>query len=208
MIRTILTLLFQGVIPMFIGFGANPQYSNMVNAGNAAGAAAQGFGSSAGSEGSTLNPFFAREMNTQHSLTPGQQNEMLTASQAGAGGAIGSAQGELERNAARTGNATGVGKTLDEMARDRAKAGAGASEGIAAQDVMGAKQLNQEGAKGMEGLYGTNVGAQLGAMKQQGSDISQAAQMNQGWLKPLTGLLGAFGQDASGAGSIMSAMNN
>jgi hypothetical protein len=70
-----------------------------------------------------------------------------------------------------------VGKTLDEMARDRAKSAAGASEGIAAQDVMGAKQMNQQGAAGMQGLYGTNSANQLSAMKQQSGDISAAANM-------------------------------
>jgi hypothetical protein len=70
-----------------------------------------------------------------------------------------------------------VGKTLDEMARDRSKAAAGASEGIAASDVMGAKQEQQQGAAGMAGLYGTNVSGQLNAMKQQGQDISAAANM-------------------------------
>jgi hypothetical protein len=116
-------------------------------------------------------------MRAQHGLTPGQQNEMLTASEAGAGGALGGLGAGIQNNAARTGNATGVGKTLDEMARDRSKAAAGSSEAIAAQDVGMAKQANQQGAAGMQGLYGTNVSGQLNAMKQQGQDISAAANM-------------------------------
>jgi hypothetical protein len=104
---------------------------------------------------------------------------MLTASEAGAGGALGGLGAGIQNNAARTGNATGVGKTLDEMARDRAKAAAGASEGIAASDVMGAKQMNQAGAQGMQGLYSTNTAGQLNAMKQQSGDISAAANMTQ-----------------------------
>jgi hypothetical protein len=40
-----------------------------------------------------------------------------------------------------------------------------------------AKQANQQGAAGMQGLYNTNVGGQLSAMKQQGQDISAAANM-------------------------------
>ena len=116
-------------------------------------------------------------MRAQHGLTPGQQNEMLTASEAGAGGALGGLGAGIQNNAARTNNSTGVGKTLDEMARDRSKAAAGASENIAAQDVLGAKQMNQQGAAGMQGLYNTNVGGQLSAMKQQGSDLSAAANM-------------------------------
>jgi len=174
MISTILNMLLQGIFP---GFFSNPMLGAMKNQANQAGTVAGQFGSQAGTEGAQLNPFFTQEMRAQHGLTPGQQNEMLTASEAGAGGALGGLGAGIQNNAARTGNATGVGKTLDEMARDRSKAAAGASENIAAQDVMGAKQMNQQGAAGMQGLYGTNVSGQLNAMKQQGQDISAAANM-------------------------------
>ena len=137
-----------------------------------------------------MNPFFTQEMKAQHGLTPGQQNEMLTASEAGAGGALGGLGAGIQNNAARTGNATGVGKTLDEMARDRSKAAAGASENIAAQDVMGAKQMNQQGAAGMQGLYNTNVSGQLNAMKQQGSDLSAAANMTSSPFADLANVAG------------------
>ena len=178
MISTILNMLLQGIFPGFLsGLMGNPMLGAMQNQANQAGTVAGQFGSQAGTEGAALNPFFTQEMKAQHGLTPGQQNEMLTASEAGAGGALGGLGAGIQNNAARTGNATGVGKTLDEMARDRSKAAAGASEGIAAQDVMGAKQMNQQGAAGMQGLYGTNVSGQLNAMKQQGQDISAAANM-------------------------------
>jgi len=126
---------------------------------------------------------------------------MLTAAEAGAGGALGGMGAGIQNNAARTGNATGVGKTLDEMARDRSKAAAGASEGIAAQDVMGAKQMNQAGAQGMMGLYGTNSANQLNAMKQQGSDLSAAADLTSSPFADLTNVLGAgasLGKSVSG----------
>jgi len=174
MISTILNMLLQGIFPSFF---SNPMLGAMKNQANQAGTVAGQFGSQAGTEGAQLNPFFTQEMRAQHGLTPGQQNEMLTASEAGAGGALGGLGAGIQNNAARTGNATGVGKTLDEMARDRAKSAAGASEGIAASDVMGAKQEQQQGAAGMAGLYGTNVSGQLNAMKQQGSDLSAAANM-------------------------------
>jgi hypothetical protein len=131
-------------------------------------------------------------MNAQHSLNPNQTDEMLTAAESGAGAATGAEQGALINNATRTGNATGVTKSLDEMARDKSKAAAGASEGIAAADVTGAKQLNQEGAAGMQGLYGTNVGAQLGAMKQANTDVETQQALNPGWLKSTEGILGSL----------------
>ena len=174
MISTILNMLLQGIFPSFF---SNPMLGAMKNQANQAGTVEGQFGSQAGAEGAQLNPFLTQEMKETHGLDPNQQNEMLTASEAGAGGALGGLGAGIQNNAARTGNATGVGKTLDEMARDRSKAAAGSSEAIAAQDVGMAKQANQQGAAGMQGLYGTNVSGQLNAMKQQGQDISAAANM-------------------------------
>jgi len=195
MISTILNMLLQGIFPSFF---SNPMLGAMKNQANQAGTVAGQFGSQAGTEGAQLNPFFTQEMRAQHGLTPGQQNEMLTASEAGAGGALGGLGAGIQTNASRTGNATGVGKTLDEMARDRSKAAAGASENIAAQDVMGAKQEQQQGAAGMQGLYGTNVGGQLSAMKQQGQDISAAANMT---ASPFADLANVAGLGASVGGA-------
>ena len=199
MISTILNMLLQGIFPGFLsGLMGNPMLGAMQNQANQAGTVAGQFGSQAGTEGAALNPFFTQEMKAQHGLTPGQQNEMLTASEAGAGGALGGLGAGIQNNAARTGNATGVGKTLDEMARDRSKAAAGSSEAIAAQDVGMAKQANQQGAAGMQGLYNTNVGGQLSAMKQQGSDLSAAANMT---ASPFADLANVAGLGASVGGA-------
>lgn len=199
LMKTILTLMFQGVIPCFLGLGGG-QYNAQARANEAqASGVASNLGAQAGSEGAQLNPFFSQEMKAQHSLTPEQSNEMLTAAQSGAGGAFGGAEGQINRDAARTGNATSVTKSLDEMARDKAKSAAGASEGVAAQDVMGAKQLNQQGAAGMQGLYGTNTSGQLGAMKQANEDVSQeTATQGKDWLSQLTSLTN-FGGSVAGA---------
>jgi hypothetical protein len=189
MMRFILALLFQGVMPMFLGLGGG-QYNatarqNEVQAQDLS----NQLGQQQQEEQAQLNPFFSQEMKAQHSLTPGQANEMLTAAESGSGGAFGAAEGEMNRNAARTGNATSVAKSLDEMARDKAKVAAGAGENIAAQDVSGAKQLNQEGAAGFQGLYGTNVSGQLGAMKQANTDVStEQATQGQTWLNQLNQL--------------------
>ena len=190
MISTILNMLLQGIFP---GFFSNPMLGAMKNQANQAGTVAGQFGSQAGTEGAQLNPFLTQEMKAQHGLTPGQQNEMLTASEAGAGGALGGLGAGIQNNAARTNNSTGVGKTLDEMARDRAKAAAGASEGIAAQDVGMAKQEQQQGAQGLAGLYGQNVQGQLGAMRQQSGDISAASQMTASPFADLGNVLGVGG---------------
>lgn len=175
---------------------------NLLNASQSASAT---YGSQAGNESSQLNPFYSQEMKAQHSLTPEQANEMLTAAEAGSGGAFGGAEGQINRDAARTGNATSVTKSLDELARERAKVAAGSSEGIAAQDVAGAKQLNQEGAAGMQGLYGTNVNGQLGAMRQSSEDLknlSAAQTQAPGWLQGLKNVSSGLGSVASMAADV------
>jgi hypothetical protein len=202
----VLSLMFQGVFPMFLGFGANPALKQFQAAQGAADTAAGSFGSSAANEGATLNPFFTQETKATHAYDPTQINELLTNAESGAGAATGAEQGALINNATRTGNSTGVTKSLDEMARDKSKAAAGASEGIAAQDVNGAKALNQEGAKGLQGLYGTNTSGQLDAMKLGNADISGEMQANPGWLKQTLDeagkLGGAAGADMSGMGAM------
>lgn len=199
MIKQILELMFQGVFPCLLGLGGGqflgPAKQNELTAQQAV----TGFGTQATSEGQQLNPFFANEMRATHSLTPEAANEMLTAAESGAGGAFGGAEGELKANAARTGNATTLAKTLDEMARNRGKVAAGASEGIAAQDVAGAQALRQAGAAGMQGLYGTNVGAQLGAMKQANEDVGTEIQaQGPNWAQQLD-QLAKLGKDTAGA---------
>jgi hypothetical protein len=212
MIKFILALMFQGIFPCFLGLGGGQYTGQAQNAYTAANTAAGGYGSAAAGQGAALNPFFTQEMQAQHSLTPGQQNEMLTAAGQGAGGAFGAAEGQIDRNAARTGNATGVTKSLDEMARDRAKSAAGTAEGVAAQDVMGAQQLRQEGAAGEQGLYGTNVNAQLGAMKQVDTDINtENAVKGQNWLSQLNQIAqfgGNVAKDITGGAGAASAVQN
>ena len=210
MMRTILALMFQGVIPMFLGLGGG-QYNAQARQNEAQDQSAIGqFGSNASNESAQLNPFFAQEMRARHSLDPTQSNELLTAAEAGSGGTFGGAEGMVKANAARTGNATSLNKDLEQMARDKAKVNAGASEGIAAQDVMGAKQLNQQGAAGMQGLYGTNVSGQLGAMKQadEGVKTEQATQ-GQNWLQQLDQLAkfgGTVESDITGAAKASDAL--
>lgn len=196
----------QRLMHSFLGLGAGPLAGTAKNLFNSANTAAGTYGSAAGSEGAQLNPFYTQEMKATHEFNPNQMNEMLTAAEAGGGGATGALTGQAALEDARTHNASGFTKSLDELARDKSKTAAGASEGIAAQDVMGAKQLNQAGAQGMQGLYGTNVGAQLKAMGQANEDLNtemKADQQAPSWLQSLTNLasgtnaLGQMGMDAT-----------
>src|ERR1019366_4317938 len=104
-------------------------------------------GTSAAGELGQLNPFMSREMHAEHLFDPNQMNEMLTHAGLGAGAEAGTLTTAMQRQNAVTGNAAGGTKALQELGRDRMKADAGVSEGVAAQDVMGAKNLQQQGAQ-------------------------------------------------------------
>lgn len=199
MFKFLVAMLSVGVFPMFLGLGGG-QYLGQAKSAYGNAASAEGnFANNAGEEGAQLNPFFSQEMKATHSLTPEQQDELLTHAEAGSGGAFGGAEGQINRNAARTGNDTTVTKSLDEMARERAKVAAGASEGIASQDVMGAKELNKEGASGMQGLYGTNVQGQLNAMGQTQNAIKgEEDATGPNWLSQLD-QIAKVGNDVAGA---------
>jgi hypothetical protein len=152
----------------------------------------------------TLNPFFKQEMGAEHLFTPGQTDELLTAAGAGAGGVAGEEQAALNRNAATTHNATALTKSLQEAARDKMKNAAGTSENIAAQDVMGAKQLNQEGAAGEQSLFGTNTDAALKAMGLQTNDINTEIEAGKsGWLQNMNATITALTQGAKNAKGAM-----
>lgn len=135
-------------------------------------------------EHAQLSPFFSEEMHAQHGYNPNQINELLTAAEAGSGAAAGDIAAKTNDLAARTRNASGFTKSLQEQARDRDKAAAGASEGIAAQDVNAAKALNQEGATGLTGLYGTDTRGMLDAMGQRTKDVNEEVEAGKsGWLQ-------------------------
>lgn len=148
--------------------------------------------SNAGAERAQLMPFYRQEMNAQHLYNPEQTNELLNYAGAATGGAGSAAMGEAASQAARTRNTSGFSSALDQNARDRARVMSQANLGVGAQDIMGAKQLNQEGAAGMSGLYGTDTGAMLRAMGIQNEDINSEIQAGKsGWFQNLTGMIGA-----------------
>lgn len=135
-------------------------------------------------EHAQLSPFFSQEMHAEHGYDPTQLNELLTAAEAGSGAAAGDVAAKTNDLAARTRNASGFTKSLQEQARDRDKAAAGASEGIAAADVGAAKDLNQAGARGLQGLYGTDTTGMLDAMGQRTKDVNAEVDAGKsGWLQ-------------------------
>jgi hypothetical protein len=186
---TIYSLMFKVFIQPALGMFLRAEEGAAKTAAGTAANVGAGLGTAATSERSFLDPTYRREATAEHLYDPTNINELLTSAGAGIGAGEGAAQGDLERTAASTGNAAGIVKSEQQMARDRMKAGAGVSEGVAAQDVMGAKQLNQQGLAGEAGLYGENLKGQLDAMGQVSGDINAATNASKsGWLQNAEGL--------------------
>jgi hypothetical protein len=156
-------------------------------AGTAAGTAATE-GGNANAAGAALTPFYRQEMNAQHLYNPQQMNELLGAGEAGISGANATAMGQAQSEAARTRNTSGFSAALDQNARERMQQTGALGQGVAAQDVLGAKQLNQEGAKGLAGLYSTDTDAMLKAMGIETGDINAQTEAGKsGWFQNLLG---------------------
>jgi hypothetical protein len=157
---------------------------------NAAESTGAEYGASASNISSVLEPFLQRELTTPGGISQQDQTAMLSASQAGAGGVAGSLATKADERAAATGNASGVGASMDDIAREREKAAAGASSNIANENTETKLKEQQEGAQGLGSLYGTDVGAQLKAMGVQTGDIN--AEVNagsHGWLQNFNSIL-------------------
>lgn len=160
-------------------FGGGSAKRQAQAAAKQAQATATGEGAAASAERAMTMPFFAQEMSAKHEFTPQQLSELMTTGESGAGAAAGTEQAKLAEEAARTHTGLSLGKSLDEMSRERMQTAAGLGEKVAAEDVMGAQQLRQAGARGMAGLMGTDVAAQMKAMGIETGDIqaqTEAAQ--------------------------------
>lgn len=186
----------------------------MRSAVNQASAAQSGANASAGMFGNlgsqaygSLFPFLNQELNAQHTLTPGQEGELMTAAAGGAGGAESSIAGQAARRAAFTNNAAAQTGVEDAAARAKEQALAKAGEGAAAQDVKLTEANKQNAARGLQGLYGVDTSAMLKSMGLEPEDINAETRAGQsGWLQNLMSIMKAGGSAAGGIGSLMSGM--
>lgn len=174
-----------------------------------AGSTAAGYGSSAASISSTLTPFLTRELNNPGGISQQDQTAMLTNALAGAGGLAGGLATKATQRAGATGNQSGVTSALDDIARQRMQAAANTSSSIASQSAETKLKQQQEGAEGLAGLYGTDVGAQLKALGVQNDAIGQEVNAgDHGWFQNLTGMISAIRGGGSGAQSATPTMSD
>jgi hypothetical protein len=161
---------------------------------------ASGFGSTAAQIGSTLIPGLERDANNPTGFTPVQKNNMLVASQEGVGGAGSGITGQANLTAARTRNAGGFARALDEAARIKGRTLSSNALGVENEDARVALQRQQEARRALQGLYGTDTSAQLHAMGLANEDLNTAlAAGRQGWLQDTEGVINTLSGAAKAA---------
>lgn len=173
------------------------------NAYNTAADTAAGLGAEASGIGSSVTPFLTEEMLHPEGLGQNGIAAETGAALGGAGGADAGLVGQANQRAAVSRNAGGFQAALDDAARQRMKAAAGASEGIEAQNENLKQQQRQEGAGGLEKMYGVDTSGMLNAMGQESKDVdAEVNANNSGWLQNTMNVLGTVGKLASGAGAM------
>lgn len=148
---------------LMFGLGG-PGYKAGLNAANTASSTGAQYGSQASDVNSQLFPFLTRELNNPMGFSQQQEGSMLGAAEGGAGGSTAGLTTEANLKAARDRNSGGFSGALDEAARQKDKALAGASEGIAGQNANLQQEQQQNAASGLSKIQGMDTDAQLKAM--------------------------------------------
>ncbi len=165
-----------------------------------AGDVGTGFGSTASQIGSSLIPGLEREAQNPTGFTPVQKNNMLVASQEGVGGANSGIVGQANLAAARTRNAGGFARALDEAARQKGRQLSTNAIGVENEDARVALQRQQQAQQMLSGLYGTDTSRQLSAMGLQNEDLNTALKAGQvGWAQNLEGGIDTLANAAKAA---------
>lgn len=166
---------------------------------NTAGNVASGYGANGSTVNAQLLPFLTRELNNPTGFTQAQRGDMLTSAMSGAGGTTAGLQTQAGLEAARSRNPAAMSGALEEVARERDKANAGAAEGIEAKNADVQQAQQQNAAQGLGNLYGQDTNAQLKAMGLQNEDLNTAASTygTGSWASDLGNLVGTVGKVGS-----------
>lgn len=186
-----------------MGLFSNPATGEAKNAYNQAYGTAGMLGGEASGIGSNLTPFLTEEMLHPQGIGPQGLSAETAAATGGAGGALSAFQGAAAQRAGASRNAGAFQAALDDASRNAAKAAAGSSERIAANNEMLKQQQSQEGASGLNSLYKTDTSGMLDAMGQEANDIkAQIAAQEAGppGLSMINQVLGTVGGAAKLAG--------
>jgi hypothetical protein len=178
---------------------ANNALQNATNTTTQLGGEAQGVGA-------TVTPFLTSELEHPQGYSQQDQSAMLSSALGGAGGANAGIVGQANQEAATSRNAGGFQAALDDAARQRSKAAAGASEGIAASNANLKQQQQQDAAQGLQKMYGTDTSGMLDAMGQQTNDINTELNAGKsGWLQNSLDIINTLNQSGASAAKMKEA---
>lgn len=170
-------------------------------AGQTAAATGSQYGNIAQGIGGMLVPQLTADVQNPQGFGQTAMNNMLVQGLGGAGGAASGIVGQQGLQAARSRNVGGSAGVLDEAAREKMRTSAGVGLDVATKNAMLQQQQRAAGLKGLEGLYGTDVGAQLKAQSLVPLDIDAWSKANQtGWMQNTAMMLEALKPSASGGG--------
>jgi hypothetical protein len=169
------------------------------------GTAGQYGGDAAGINGQ-ITPFLENRLNNAPGYSQSDMSSMLASTLGSSGGATSGLNGQAALQMGRTRNDAGFGSALDAAARDRTKTNAGIAEGIQGNNADLKQTQSNNAAKMLQGLYGTDVGAQSEAANTAvGANNSSIAGNQTGWLQNVLGIASAITGGGNAAANIMKA---
>lgn len=182
---------------------ASQAAGDATTANNSAG----GYGSSAKTIAGSLIPTLNYQASGNAGLDPTQKNNLLVAGQQGSGGGAGALAGSAALTAARTRNSGALSGTTDAIARAKLQADSGAGLGVENESTQVALDRQKQAQQQLQGLYGTDVSAQLGEMGigQQALNTELGAN-RQGWLQNTEGALDTLSGMGKNAASSFAAL--
>ncbi|MBA0085988.1 MAG: hypothetical protein HRJ53_13400 [Acidobacteria bacterium Pan2503] len=154
------------------------------SAASTAAQTAGGYGANAADIASTLVPTLKNDIQNPQGFTPGAEAAQMTAGLGAAGGATSGIVGEAGLRAARSRNVGGATGVMDEAAREKMRTSAGIGLDVATKNAMLQQQQRASALQQLQGLYGTQVGAQMRAQGLVPEDIKAWADANNtGWVQ-------------------------
>lgn len=164
------------------------------------------YGGAASGISGTLTPFLMQRLLNPSGYSPGDMGAMLANAFGSSGGATSGITGQANLQAGRSRNDAGFSTALAEAARARTAAAAKSAEGVAADNAGVKLDQQSQAAKMLQGLYGTDVGAQGEALNTADQATRTGVEAGKsGWLQNLTGILTALNGGAQGAAGIIRA---
>jgi hypothetical protein len=155
---------------------------------------AAGFGGDASAIAGTLNPFLTQRLTNPAGYSQGDLGAMLANALGSGGGVTSGITGQANLEAGRSRNDAGFSTALAEAARARTSAASKASTGVAIDNANLKQQQQSDAAKMLQGLYGTDVGAQGDQLNLANQATRTGIESGQsGWLQNVQGLLGTIG---------------